>query len=85
MLAWQFAKGQGSEGNEGTDGDEDGGALRKEFIPNWTNKEFVGFVETIAGLVDEIAEEAPEQDMKASEDVYRHVLKVEKGFWPEMK
>jgi hypothetical protein len=34
--------------------DADGGALRKEFIPNWTSDAFVGFVDKCANLMEEI-------------------------------
>jgi thiaminase len=34
--------------------DLDGGALRNEFIPNWTSTEFVRFVDRCAELVDEV-------------------------------
>jgi len=34
--------------------DLDGGALRKEFIPNWTSDEFVDFVDRCTELMDEI-------------------------------
>lgn len=34
--------------------DADGGALRKEFIPNWTSSTYVDFVDRCAKLMDEI-------------------------------
>jgi thiaminase len=56
--------------------------LRKEFIPNWTSGEFVGFVERIGGLVDALWEGAGEEGRV--ERLWRRVLDVERVFWPEV-
>lgn len=32
--------------------DDDGGALRKEFIPNWSSDEFAGFVDKLGTIID---------------------------------
>lgn len=66
--------------------DLDGGALRDAFIPNWTSKEFEGFVAEIAELTDLLAER--EDAVSRKGDVYRavwrHVLDVERRFWPDV-
>jgi hypothetical protein len=67
--------------------DLDGGALRKEFIPNWTSPEFVGFVEEIAGFVDKLWEEVgkgtEEGDMRERVvGLWRRILEAERVFWP---
>ncbi|TVY42191.1 hypothetical protein LOCC1_G006143, partial [Lachnellula occidentalis] len=59
-------------------GATDGGALRKEFIPNWTGDEFVVFVEKIEALTEEMWKGNEEGvEMEALEGVWREVLKVE--------
>ncbi|TVY23160.1 hypothetical protein LHYA1_G008216 [Lachnellula hyalina] len=65
-------------------GEADGGALRKEFIPNWTGDEFVVFVEKIEALVEEVwkGSREGEVDVGVLEGVWRDVLRVEEGFWP---
>ncbi|TPR08964.1 Oxysterol-binding family protein [Aspergillus niger] len=55
--AWGYAREvmeNNSKGGEGRD-DADGGALRVQFIPNWTSEEFGRFVDEIAELVDEVS------------------------------
>lgn len=64
-------------------GDQDGGALRNEFIPNWTSAEFEKFVDEIAHLTDSLAEtEKASPDL--FEDTWIQILEVEEKFWPEM-
>ncbi|KAG9230708.1 hypothetical protein BJ875DRAFT_519128, partial [Amylocarpus encephaloides] len=63
-------------------------ALWREFIPNWSSKEFEGFVERIGRLVDEVWGTAG-GDVKGRmfaelEDVWRRVLGVERVFWPDV-
>ena len=43
LEAWRYTK--SCEKGTRAGGDADGGALRKEFIPNWTGEEFGTFVE----------------------------------------
>ncbi|KAF8867328.1 heme oxygenase-like protein [Acephala macrosclerotiorum] len=85
LEAWRYAKSftEGSEGEE----DSDGGALRKEFIPNWTSDEFAEFVEKIGGFVDEVWESirggsGNEEMLKRVEGIWREVLDIEQVFWP---
>jgi thiaminase len=51
--AWTYASMFSSPGSP-PEQDADGGALRKEFIPNWTSDGFVDFVDRCAKLMDEI-------------------------------
>ena len=65
--------------------DLDGGALRKEFIPNWTSTEFEGFVQEIADLVNELAErEEAWRRLDVYRAVWEHICEVERRFWPEV-
>jgi thiaminase len=91
--AWTWAKEQLDEGKDGKT-DEDGGALRSEFIPNWTGKEFVQFVERLGGLIDEavrdvVAQEgggggdgAREELMRRAKGKWEALLGAEEAFWP---
>jgi thiaminase len=51
--AWTYAS-TFSSPDSPPENDVDGGALRKEFIPNWTSREFADFVDRCAKLMDEI-------------------------------
>jgi thiaminase len=62
--------------------DLDSGALRSEFIPNWTSEAFEHFVQEIADVTDELAER---EEAWRKTDVYKavweYVLEVERRFW----
>lgn len=77
LEAWSYALDEGKV----SEGDLDGGALREDFIPNWTSKEFVGFVENIASLLNELWSETG-GDREAAEVTWHHVLELEENFWP---
>ncbi|OCT54485.1 hypothetical protein CLCR_00852 [Cladophialophora carrionii] len=66
--------------------DLDGGALRHAFIPNWTSSQFEGFVAEIAELTDLLAEreDAVNRKLDVYKAVWRHVLDVERRFWPHV-
>lgn len=90
--AWSWAKRQ-AEGAETKDyeTDGDGGAMRKEFIPNWTNDEFIKFVDTLEGLLNEGVQQAIGRDeaskdevIKRAEDVWAKLLDAEEAFWPRV-
>lgn len=94
--AWLYAAAQG--GRRDAAEDEDGGALRTAFIPNWTSDEFKAFVEEIRGCLDELAgvvvvvvqqQREPEERARLDDAVkevagrgFRQVLLLEEGFWP---
>lgn len=67
-------------------GDLDGGALRNEFIPNWTSPDFVDFVREIADLTDLLAqrEDAVVRKLEVYKSVWRHILDIESRFWPSV-
>ncbi|KAF2253683.1 heme oxygenase-like protein [Trematosphaeria pertusa] len=90
--AWSWAKGQ-AEGAAGKacEEDEDGGAMRREFIPNWTNGEFIRFVETLEGILNEGVQEVVGRDERLKKEVedraaavWRDLLGAEEAFWPEV-
>ncbi|KAN0117664.1 heme oxygenase-like protein [Hyaloscypha variabilis] len=81
LEAWRYAATFSPSSLE-PENDLDGGALRKEFIPNWTSGEFVGFVERIGGLVDALWEGEGEEGRV--EELWRRMLDVERVFWPEV-
>lgn len=88
--AWGYAREvmeNNSKGGEGRD-DADGGALRVQFIPNWTSEEFGRFVDEIAELVDEVslgvADSEREELLGRCERWWRQVVWLEGMFWPEV-
>ncbi|KFY32457.1 hypothetical protein V493_00190 [Pseudogymnoascus sp. VKM F-4281 (FW-2241)] len=50
LEAWSWAKTQLND--QSPDQDADGGALRTEFIPNWSSPEFAAFVDRLAHIID---------------------------------
>jgi thiaminase len=81
--AWRYAR---SHLNSGRRDDLDGGALRNEFIPNWTSDEFEKFVNEIALCTNLLAEREDADGSKTEtlKAVWAHVLAIERKFWPEM-
>ena len=70
--------------------DADGGALRKEFIPNWTSDDFGNFVHQIGALVNELADVEKgkgmlEEEKKRCEEIWKQVLWLEERFWPVLE
>lgn len=71
--------------------DLDGGAMRKEFIPNWSNKNFMMFVETLERIINEGVGNAVARDDKKWQEVkqragvvWQATLDAEEAFWPEV-
>lgn len=88
--AWTWAKSkQAGETGAGA-GDADGGALRKEFIPNWSNSEFAAFVQQLSGVIDNavtevvtaLGEDAKESLVQRAQKVWTELVAAEKAFWP---
>lgn len=87
--AWSWAKAQLTV-QEDPSKDADGGAVRKEFINNWTCKEFVEFVDDLGRIIDEaVAKEVEKkgEDFKVElfkrvEGKWQDVLQAEEVFWP---
>jgi len=71
--------------------DLDGGAMRKEFIPNWSNKNFMMFVETLERIINEGVGQAVGRDDKRWQEVksradavWQATLDAEEAFWPNV-
>jgi len=80
--AWRYAA---SHLNPRRRDDLDGGALRNEFIPNWTSDEFAKFVDEITVCTNLLAErEEAGRKIEVLKEVWMHVLSIERKFWPEM-
>lgn len=73
--------------------DADGGALRNEFIPNWTSMEFVAFVDQLGDIINDAVDEhrrargsdADKQLFARASKIWDEVLVAEEGFWPEVR
>ncbi|KAK1502406.1 hypothetical protein CTAM01_05219 [Colletotrichum tamarilloi] len=71
--------------------DSDGGALRTEFIPNWSSPAFRAFVDELAAIIDDgvdeavrlHGEEAVRDEIDQARHMWREVLLAENDFWPE--
>lgn len=84
LEAWTHASTCLSKDGKGS-GDEDGGALRESFIPNWSSSEFGKFVQEIAEVTDELAQrEGALRKIEVFKALWLHVLEIEKGFWPDV-
>lgn len=89
--AWQWAKSKQNPDGDGSR-DADGGALRKEFVPNWGNEAFTAFVDQLAGIIDTAARKAVDklgdnlQEMlvKRVAAIWDDLLAAEAAFWPEL-
>lgn len=82
----------------GTDArkDADGGALRNEFIPNWSSPWFADFVHRLSRLIDNAVAQALEragEDAEATkalildrvEGKWKSLLAAEASFWPDVE
>ncbi|KAH8168797.1 hypothetical protein LIA77_10923 [Sarocladium implicatum] len=91
LEAWRWAKSHLDASKDGSE-DLDGGALRNEFIPNWTSPEFEKFVDEIGRLIDDVvAEQIKISGVKVVQDLVKYfgerwteLLKAEEKFWPEV-
>ena len=98
--AWSWARDKAEErhssGEDAGKEDADGGALRKEFIPNWSSPEFSRFVEELGKLIDDavaevVQREEGEEQGKVKEAIlgrvegkWRTLLEAEKECWPDV-
>ena len=86
--AWSWAKSK-QEGGDGAS-DADGGALRDEFIPNWSSPGFATFVDKLSAIIDDAVRKVVKEsgDAAASDLMARatkkwnEVLDAESLFWP---
>lgn len=93
--AWSWAKekaGLVANGNVDVSKDQDGGAMRREFIPNWTNDEFRIFVRGLESILNDAVEELSGEDESIRKEVYeraegvwKDLLECEAAFWPEVE
>ncbi|OAQ98183.1 hypothetical protein LLEC1_07318 [Akanthomyces lecanii] len=85
--AWTWAKSHMNESEDSVDDDEDGGAVRREFIANWTSPDFRAFVKRLGVIVDEAVRAQGEdmQDMLLRRGLakWRELLAAEEAFWPD--
>jgi hypothetical protein len=90
--AWSWARRQDAQASPRTfDKDQDGGAMRREFIPNWSNRDFMMFVEQLERILNEGVSSAVKQDdelwkqIKTRTDAaWEAVLDAEEAFWPDV-
>ncbi|KAJ5749134.1 uncharacterized protein N7511_010830 [Penicillium nucicola] len=93
LRAWKFAAGCMREHGEEKDDyseDADGGALRGQFIGNWSSVEFEAFVDSIGDVVDEMAGQlkgAEESEMMRGRclEWWKQILWLEERFWPNVE
>jgi thiaminase len=90
--AWSWARRQDAQTSPRTfDKDQDGGAMRREFIPNWSNRDFMMFVEQLERIINEAVSTA----VKGNDELWRQVkirtdavwmavLDAEEAFWPDV-
>lgn len=69
--------------------DQDGGALRRKFIPNWSSPEFEKYVSRLGDVADELGErikgaEAIEKTKGQCLGWWRQILWLEEQFWPDV-
>lgn len=87
--AWSWAKSQTSAQHDPKN-DADGGAVRKEFINNWTSQEFVDFVDQLGRIIDEAVREqamakgngVKDEFLRRAGEKWEEVLIAEESFWP---
>ncbi|CAO2649422.1 Nn.00g068070.m01.CDS01 [Neocucurbitaria sp. VM-36] len=90
--AWSWARRQDAQSSPRTfDNDEDGGAMRREFIPNWSNRDFLMFVEQLERILNEGVSQAVNRDdarwqevKTRTEAIWQAVLDAEEVFWPDV-
>ena len=72
----------------------DGGAIRKELLPNWTSEAFGEVVKGVEALVDEVAAverkrlgDGDEWKVMESrcDEAWRQILWLEERFWPDVE
>ncbi|KAK2002690.1 heme oxygenase-like protein [Colletotrichum falcatum] len=87
--AWSGAR-DGLEASADGSRDADGGALRREFIPNWSSDAFRAFVDELGAIIDQGYEDAVKKGELGVENrlqqralgVWREVMLAEETFWP---
>jgi thiaminase len=83
--AWSWAARQDTQSSPRSyENDMDGGAMRKDFIPNWASSEFGAFVEELERAVDDGMGEVVREVRGRAEEVWKIVLDAEEAFWPDV-
>jgi thiaminase len=90
--AWSWARRQDTRASPRSyDNDMDGGAMRREFIPNWSNRAFMMFVEQLERIINEGVSIAVGRDDKRwtevksrADPIWRALLDAEEAFWPDI-
>ncbi|KAL9619239.1 MAG: hypothetical protein Q9160_006091 [Pyrenula sp. 1 TL-2023] len=92
LTAWRNAMPDASMAKREFARDADGGALRNEFIPNWTNPDFAAFVGRIAALTDEwwnhvlgLSHADQAELLSLAESKWKRLLEIEASFWPRVQ
>ncbi|KAJ9138157.1 hypothetical protein NKR23_g8682 [Pleurostoma richardsiae] len=91
LEAWRWARSHQEAVTEGAK-DVDGGALRDEFIPNWSNNDFADFVERLTGVIDRavadtlgrMGDGAKGSFVQRTERLWIDLLAAESAFWPSL-
>ncbi|KAK5996958.1 hypothetical protein PT974_02306 [Cladobotryum mycophilum] len=91
--AWSGARAQLQPASDAGSSDADGGALRNEFIPNWSAKEFAAFVDQLGAIIDAaVTEQIQIHGQKLERDLldrslvkWVELLAAERKFWPVME
>jgi thiaminase len=90
--AWSWARRQDAQASpKSYENDQDGGAMRREFIPNWSNRDFLMFVEQLERIINEAVSTAVNGDdqrwrqvKSRSASVWKAALDAEEAFWPDV-
>ncbi|KAI9705611.1 MAG: hypothetical protein M1836_006367 [Candelina mexicana] len=86
LEAWMWAKSQVDDTDKDGADDKDGGAVRREFIADWTSPEFVAFVKRLADIIDAAVQtqedDAKEALLQRGLVKWREILAAEEAFWP---
>lgn len=82
LEAWTWAKGQLNE--QSPEMDADGGALRTEFIPNWSSPEFADFVDRLAHIIDEAVNKLSENIENTKETSLAHIRTMNEAVFVKM-
>jgi hypothetical protein len=89
--AWTWAKSQLTADQDASE-DADGGALRNDFIENWTSREFAQFVNDLGHIIDEAVREEVDkggentgkQFLARGRAKWTDILAAEELFWPKV-
>ena len=90
--AWSWARRQDAQSSpRNFEKDQDGGAMRRAFIPNWSNRDFLMFVEQLERIVNEGISNAVDRDdarwvdvKRRADPIWKALLDAEEAFWPDI-